>query len=59
MSMYISYDDEPAPVRSATAEIWRSCARRAVGWTAFFGVLAAAVVVMGALGLLDWHLTVT
>lgn len=57
--MYISYDDEPAPARSVTAEIWRSCARRAAGWTAFYAVLAAAVIVMSALGALDWNLTVT
>lgn len=59
MSMYISYDDEPAPTRSPSAGVWRRCARRAAGWTAFYGVLAAVVLVMGALGLLDWHLTVT
>ena len=57
--MYISYDDEPAPVRSCWADIWRRCARRAAAWSAFYAVLAAAVVTMGALGLLDWHLTVS
>lgn len=59
MSMYISYDDEPVRARSAPSEIWRSCARRAAGWTVFYGVLAGVIIAMGALGLLDWHLTVS
>jgi len=57
--MYISYEDEPAPARSASAQIWRSCARRAAGWTVFYAVLAGAVVALSALGVLDWHLTVS
>lgn len=55
--MYLYYDDEPEP-RSATAEIWRTCLHRAALWTVFYVLLAAVVVVAGALGCLDFHLTV-
>lgn len=51
------YDDEPEP-RSATAEIWRTCLHRAALWTVFYVLLAAVIVVAGALGCLDFHLTV-
>lgn len=54
--MYSYYDDEPAP-RSATAEIWWTCLRRAAAWTAFYAVLAALVLAAGASGCLDYHLT--
>ena len=54
---FLYYDDEPEP-RSVTAEIWRTCLRRAAIWTALYALLAAAVLIAGALGWLDYHLTV-
>jgi hypothetical protein len=57
--MYISYDDEPAPTRSATAEIWRDCVKWAAIWTAFFVALAAVGLVLQAFGFLLPRLTVS
>lgn len=57
--MYISYDDDAPPVRSASAQIWRDCARQAAAWTTFFAFLAAVVLVLGAFGLLDWYLPIS
>lgn len=50
--LYVHYEDEPAPARSATARIWRDCARQAVIWTTFFVLLAVGGLALQALGYL-------
>jgi hypothetical protein len=47
--MYLYYDDEPKR-RSATAEIWLRCARRAAGLAAWAALSTGAIYVLGAIG---------